>query len=152
MASGCLACEITDGDRIPQTGPVLLCANHANSLLDPVLVGIAARRPVGGLILETPFNRLCEMAQIRYPVFPACLLLPYEHWDSANLIGQIDAPVLILHGDADKTIPLSQGQALFDAAPEPKRLIIYPGARHNDLRLYGAGIDAITFIEGLAGD
>ena len=25
--------EITGGDRIPHTGPVLLCANHANSLL-----------------------------------------------------------------------------------------------------------------------
>jgi len=38
--------EIVGGDRVPQTGPVLLCANHANSLVDPVLVGVAARRPV----------------------------------------------------------------------------------------------------------
>jgi 1-acyl-sn-glycerol-3-phosphate acyltransferase len=38
--------EITGVERIPQTGPVLLCANHANALLDPILVGIAARRPV----------------------------------------------------------------------------------------------------------
>ena len=38
--------EITGADRIPQTGPVLLCANHANSLIDPLLIGIAARRPV----------------------------------------------------------------------------------------------------------
>jgi len=34
------------GDRVPATGPVLLVANHPNSLLDPVLVGAAARRPV----------------------------------------------------------------------------------------------------------
>src|SRR5688572_17385058 len=38
--------EISGAARVPQSGPVLLCANHANSLLDPVLVGIAARRPV----------------------------------------------------------------------------------------------------------
>ncbi len=38
--------EISDADRIPQSGPVLLCANHANSLFDPVLIGVAARRPV----------------------------------------------------------------------------------------------------------
>ena len=38
--------EITDADRIGQSGPVLLCANHGNALIDPVLIGIAARRPV----------------------------------------------------------------------------------------------------------
>ena len=38
--------EIAGGERIPRTGAVLICSNHANSLLDPVLVGIAARRPV----------------------------------------------------------------------------------------------------------
>lgn len=34
------------GGRVPHTGPVLLVANHPNSLLDPVLVAAAARRPV----------------------------------------------------------------------------------------------------------
>ena len=38
--------EIAGAAHIPQSGPVLLCANHANSLLDPVIIGIAARRPV----------------------------------------------------------------------------------------------------------
>ena len=38
--------EITGADRIPQSGPVLLCANHANSLLDAVMIGIVAHRPV----------------------------------------------------------------------------------------------------------
>jgi len=34
------------GERIPATGPVLLVANHPNSLLDPVVVMAAAGRPV----------------------------------------------------------------------------------------------------------
>jgi 1-acyl-sn-glycerol-3-phosphate acyltransferase len=38
--------EIVDADLISQTQPVLLCANHGNSLIDPVIIGIAARRPV----------------------------------------------------------------------------------------------------------
>ena len=38
--------EIAGSDRIPGSGPVLLCANHANSLIDPVLIGWASQRPV----------------------------------------------------------------------------------------------------------
>lgn len=38
--------EVVDSERIPQRGPVVLCANHANSLADSVIIGIAARRPV----------------------------------------------------------------------------------------------------------
>ncbi len=34
------------GERVPRAGPVLLVANHPNSLLDPLLVAAAARRPV----------------------------------------------------------------------------------------------------------
>lgn len=38
--------EVTGTDLVPRTGPVLLAANHPNSLIDPVLLGIATRRPV----------------------------------------------------------------------------------------------------------
>ena len=34
--------EISGGEKIPQEGPVLLCANHSNSMVDPVLIGITA--------------------------------------------------------------------------------------------------------------
>jgi len=34
------------GERVPQRGPILLLANHPNSLVDPAMVGAVARRPV----------------------------------------------------------------------------------------------------------
>jgi glycerol-3-phosphate O-acyltransferase / dihydroxyacetone phosphate acyltransferase len=40
------------GDRVPADGPVLLVANHPNSLFDPALVAAAARRPVRFLAKE----------------------------------------------------------------------------------------------------
>jgi 1-acyl-sn-glycerol-3-phosphate acyltransferase len=38
--------EISGGERLPSAGPLLLAANHQNSLMDPVMVGLVARRPV----------------------------------------------------------------------------------------------------------
>jgi 1-acyl-sn-glycerol-3-phosphate acyltransferase len=38
--------EVTGRESIPFTGPVLIAANHSNSLIDPVMIGIAANRPV----------------------------------------------------------------------------------------------------------
>lgn len=38
--------QVTGEKNVPQTGPLLVCANHANSLMDPVLIGIGVRRPV----------------------------------------------------------------------------------------------------------
>ena len=136
------------GRPVPATRRVI----YGTSLGAALAVQLAARRPSAGVVLESPFNRLCEVAQFHYPIFPACLLLPYERWNSAGRIGEVAAPVLILHGDADETIPLSQGRALLAAAREPKRLIVYPEAGHNELLLHGAGTDAIAFIESLAGN
>ncbi len=36
----------SDGASLPRTGPLLLVANHPNSLMDPTLVAAAANRPV----------------------------------------------------------------------------------------------------------
>ncbi|MDH3667302.1 MAG: alpha/beta hydrolase [Paracoccaceae bacterium] len=137
---------------LEQTVPPERRVFYGSSLGAALALQLAARREAAALVLETPFNRLCEVAQHHFPIFPACLLLPYEHWASSDLIARINAPLLILHGDADETIPLAQGRALFEAAPQPKRLIVYPGGRHNDLRLHGAGMDAIAFIEAVTGD
>jgi 1-acyl-sn-glycerol-3-phosphate acyltransferase len=44
------------GDAVPSSGPVLLVANHPNSLLDPTLVVAAAERPVRFLAKSTLFT------------------------------------------------------------------------------------------------
>jgi glycerol-3-phosphate O-acyltransferase/dihydroxyacetone phosphate acyltransferase len=46
-----------DGERVPADGPVLLVANHPNSLLDPAMVVAVARRPVRFLAKAPLFDQ-----------------------------------------------------------------------------------------------
>jgi fermentation-respiration switch protein FrsA (DUF1100 family) len=39
----------------------------------------------------------------------------------------------VLHGERDEIVPLSHGQSLFEAAPGPKAMHVFPGTGHNDL-------------------
>jgi len=57
-----------------------------------------------------------------------------------NLTGirTITLPTLILHGEYDSLIPSTEGKALFhNAATKDKRLLIIPGADHNDILWVG---------------
>jgi fermentation-respiration switch protein FrsA (DUF1100 family) len=45
----------------------------------------------------------------------------------------VGAPVLVVHGDRDDLVPLMYGEALYEAAPDPKRLHVIAGVGHNDL-------------------
>ena len=130
------------GEAVPPARRVI----HGTSLGAAVAVQLAAERAAAAVVLDSPFRRLCEVGRIHYPIFPVCLLLPYERWNSAARIGQIDAPLLVLHGTEDAVIPVSQGRALFAEAREPKRMIVYEGGGHNDLYLQSWAEDVARFI------
>jgi uncharacterized protein len=63
---------------------------------------------------------------------------------------RLHSPLLILHGERDDIVPLAQGRALFEAAPGPKRMHVFPGLGHNDLVLLG-GADFAGVIASWAG-
>ena len=52
--------------------------------------------------------------------------------DSLAKIKDYHGPLLVSHGDADEVVPFQQGQALYDAAPGPKRFFTAAGGKHND--------------------
>ena len=66
--------------------------------------------------------------------------------DTARKLSRVTRPVLVAHGDHDDIIPVEQGRALYEAAREPKRLLIVPRAGHNNL--VATGGDA--YLDGLA--
>ena len=114
---------------------------YGESLGTGVAVQLASERDrdsaVGALVLEAPYTSIAEVAGNHYPFVPAGLLVK-DRFDSAAKIARVGAPVLIFHGDKDRTIPIRFGKGLFEAAVEPKQSLWLAGASHNDLYEFGA--------------
>ena len=120
------------------------------SLGTGVAVQMAAEDEIAGLILQSPFTSVVEVGQDAVPWFPVSLLMTHR-FDSLSKIPQITAPLLLIHGEADRVIPIRFGRRLFEAAPEPKTAHFVPGAGHNDLYRFGTSEIVIAFLETLAG-
>jgi fermentation-respiration switch protein FrsA (DUF1100 family) len=101
------------------------------SLGGAVALDLALERPPAGLVLLSAFTGVRELARLHYPIVPAALVP--DAYPTLRRIHELDAPLLVLHGDRDEIVPLSQGMALFEAAPEPKHMHVFPALGHNDL-------------------
>jgi len=111
-----------DPDRIVYLG---------HSLGAAVAVELALTQPPMAMVLVSPFASVHDMANLTLPFSPIGWLVR-NHYDSISRIQQLDVPVLILHGDQDETVPISQGRKLYGAANQPKRFQVLEGAAHND--------------------
>jgi uncharacterized protein len=101
------------------------------SLGGGVMVDLAAADGARALVLESTFTSLPDVAAYHYPWLPVRLLMR-TRLNSAAKIAAYHGPLLQIHGDADTIIPLAIGRRLFDAAGEPKQLVVIPGGDHND--------------------
>ena len=101
------------------------------SLGGAVALELALEHPPAGLVLLSAFTSVRDMARRHYGVIPNAVVP--DAYPSLRLIGALRAPLLVLHGEDDMIVPLEHGRALFDAAPEPKRLHVVRGAGHNDV-------------------
>lgn len=105
---------------------------YGQSLGTTVATQTATRCECGALILESGFSSASSLASRVVPWLPRWLhFLGKNRFESARKLKTIEMPVLVSHGDPDLTIPTDEGRALFAAANEPKKLLIYPGAGHN---------------------
>lgn len=101
------------------------------SLGGAVALALALESPPAGLILQSAFTSVRDMARSVMPLLPRAVVP--DAYPSLRLIAHLGAPLLVLHGEHDDVVPVAQGRALFAAAPQPKRIEVLPGAGHNDL-------------------
>ena len=102
---------------------------------------------IAGLIIESGFAHTLQLLA-RLGVMLENLDETQDVFANLTKIGQISLPTLVIHGQADMLIPVSEGVALYEGSAAPddeKRLVVIPGAGHNDLLAVGAA----TYFEAI---
>jgi abhydrolase domain-containing protein 17 len=99
---------------------------HGRSVGAALALHVAAREPVAGVILESPFVSA-------FRVLTVIPVSPLDKFRNIDLVCKIHQPILIIHGTADTTIPFWHGQRLYEAANEPKFCLWVNGAAHDDV-------------------
>jgi hypothetical protein len=105
------------------------------SLGSAVAVDLAVEVEPAGLIVESGFSSIPEMAAHHYPFVPRWLVR--TKMDSLSKIGRVHCPIMVIHSPADEIVPYEHGRRLFEAAGGDKRFLEVPGAHHNELWLVG---------------
>ena len=110
---------------VPASGTVPV----GNSLGSGPAVEIAATHSVAALVLISGYTSLPDVAAPAYPFIPVRLLMR-DRFDNIGKISRVTAPVLILHGTEDRTIPYDHAVKLAGAAGNRAQLVPFVGIGH----------------------
>lgn len=103
---------------------------HGYSLGSGLATYVASERPLAGVVLVAPYDRLCNLLTAR-SYLPACILPFVQKWRSIDAARQVSVPITVLHGTDDALIPPSYSEA-FSTLPNVTRRLI-AGAGHTDI-------------------
>ena len=132
----------TAWDRVaPQytTKPIVI---YGRSLGTALAAKLAVDVDSDLVILVSPFTSMIAMARQQYPLLPEWLVRYPMRTDQR--IDDIAAPILLVHGSADRLIPLEHSKTLVESAAAATRLLVISGAGHDDIHLFG------DYLTGLA--
>ncbi len=115
------------------------------SLGGPIAAYMAKKKQSCGLILESTFTSIPEMAKKVYPFLPVKRVVRFNY-PTRKFLPEISCPLLIIHSTEDELVPYHFGRELFDAAREPKRFLQIRGG-HNEGHLV-SGFDYVQGVKG----
>ncbi|UCD58426.1 MAG: alpha/beta hydrolase [Candidatus Hydrogenedentota bacterium] len=122
---------VSEGGIVPENMVIF-----GRSLGASVAVYVASGNRCAGVVLESAFTNMTEMARVHYSIFPGLGRLKHK-FSCIDRISSIESPILFIHGDADELVPYQLGLRLFEAAAAEKGFYTIPGAHHNDTYLVG---------------
>jgi uncharacterized protein len=137
--------------KIESTGvPINNMILYGESLGTGIATQMATEFPQAkALILEAPFTSAVTVAEGVYWFLPVSWLMK-DVFDSSSKIKNVQMPILIYHGNKDRTIPFKLGRSLFDAVTsKTKEFVTIEGGGHADLYDLKAGDYVRAFVDKL---
>ena len=102
------------------------------SLGTAVAVDLAAKHPVGGVVLEAPFASARAVARRVYPFLPGITAFLRTKFDTAAKLPRVRAPLLVVHCANDPVLPVALGEEVFRLGHKPKSWLRIEGACHEE--------------------
>jgi fermentation-respiration switch protein FrsA (DUF1100 family) len=119
----------------PRDLPSLL---YGYSLGGAIAAQVIRHHPFGGLILQSTFTSLPDVARVAFPRLPLHLVAG-NFFDTVRAIRKLRVPLLVLHGAADEVAPCWMAHALYDSCATARRIHVVQGGLHKDLYLRDPG-------------
>lgn len=99
--------------------------HYGYSLGSGVAFELAREKPARAVVIEGAFKSI-------FRLYTHVRLLPWEPFDNLSKVKDLKAPLLIIHGTEDRTVPFSNGVALAKHGPEGTRFLVAEGAGHTN--------------------
>jgi len=128
IADGIAAARFHDTIR-PKNVPSIL---YGFSLGGAIAAQVIRHYAFDGMILQSTFTNLPEMARAAFPHLPLHLFSG-SLFDTLAVVQNLDVPLLLIHGSEDEVCPSSMAQKLYDKCASKKMLFVVKGGLHKDL-------------------
>lgn len=114
---------------------------YGQSLGSAVGTYLAASRKCGGLVFQSGFTSVPDMAALAYPYLPSKIFCQTK-MNSLDRIGRCHCPVLVLHSETDEHIPFAQALRVYERASGPKRFVCLLGSHFGTYWQLSPGVRA----------
>lgn len=103
---------------------------YGQSLGCAVACHIGEKNKVAGLILQSGFSSLRNVAFQRFPFLQHTPKLVPDALDNQSILSSSKLPVLVIHGDKDRVVPFENAEYNYSAAAGEKWLVVCPNSGH----------------------
>jgi len=118
-------------DNLPVRAPIYIVTESLGGSPGAHLAKVHSSK-IAGLLCLAPYDRLASVAQQTAPFLLPALILR-DRYDPLSWLAGYPGPLFIVVAGADEMIPPAAGRRLYDAHTGRKRLLVIPGAHHNDI-------------------